>query len=256
MVLFVSDMHFQAEGSRAAEMALVACIRANQASLSHLILGGDVFDAYIEYRSLIPKGCVRLMGCLAELADAGIQISYILGNHDCWHKDYFAAELGILLCPDALQMDWNGGQVNAEHGDAVRGTSTLRRFAKAILRHPVPGALYRTLIPGDWGMRLAHQVKRGLDARSESPQTAAILRNYARNLLESGPADLVLLGHSHKPEFHLWPQGAYINAGSWRDGCHYVVLTDKRMQLMQWEGTQGQVLKSAPWPPPEQGPSV
>ena len=252
MVLFVSDMHFQAGGSRASEMSLVACLRAHRAGLSHLILGGDVFDAYIEYRSLIPKGCVRLMGCLAELADAGIKISYILGNHDCWHKDYFAAELGVQVCPDALQIEWSGGQVYAEHGDAVTGTSSLRRAAKSLLRHPVPGAMYRTLIPADLGMRLAQWVKRRLDARSDSLQTAEILRDYAQDILECTPADLVLLGHSHKPEFLVWHQGAYVNAGSWRDGGHYVVLTDLRMRLMHWDGKQGQVLQSAPWPPPQQ----
>lgn len=246
MVLFVSDMHFQPGLSRASELALVDCLRAHQPGLSQLILGGDVFDAYIEYSTLIPKGCVRFLGYLASLADSGVKISYILGNHDCWHQDYFESELGVQLCPDDLQLTWNAYRVHAEHGDAVAGTSSHRRATKWLLRHPVPGSLYRTLMPADWGMRLAHLVKRRLDARNESPNTADILRTYARGILERQSIDLVLLGHSHTPELHVWPNGIYVNAGSWRDGHQYVALSKTDIQLMHWNGQEGVQLHSAP----------
>ena len=246
MVLFVSDMHFQPGLSRASEAALIACMRSYQPGLSHVILGGDVFDAYIEYQTLVPKGCVRLMGYLADLADSGVRISYILGNHDCWHQDYFESELGVQMCPTVLQCNWNAIHLHAEHGDAVAGTSQFRRAAKWILRHHIPGSVYRTLMPADWGMRLAQLVKRRLDARNESPHTAEILRTYARGILEDPSTDLVILGHSHKPELHVWPNGTYVNAGSWRDGCHFIILSDTDIQLLHWSGQEGIQLHTAP----------
>lgn len=246
MVLFVSDMHFGPAPDRESEASLIRCLRSHQESLHHLILGGDVFDAYIEYHTLVPKGCVRLMGCLAELADEGVRISYILGNHDCWHLDYFQSELDVRICPGTLTFDWHGVRVYAEHGDAVAGTSPLRRAVKGLLRNPALGTLYRTLMPGDFGMRLALFIKRRLDARGESPRTADILRDHARNVLENNACDLVMLGHSHRAELHSWPAGTYINAGSWRDGANYVVLTDSQMQLRRWELSKSQILNSAP----------
>ena len=55
MILFVSDMHFghgPPAMDRAAEAALVACLRAHESRVEGLILGGDVFDAWIEYAAV------------------------------------------------------------------------------------------------------------------------------------------------------------------------------------------------------------
>ena len=249
MVLFVSDMHFGSGPDRESELSLIRCLRTHQESLQHLILGGDVFDAFIEYRTLVPKGFVRLMGCLADLADEGVRISYILGNHDCWHLDYFQSELGVQVCPGTLTFDWHGLRVYAEHGDAVSGTSPLRRATKMLLRNRVLGLLYRTLMPGDFGMRLAQSVKRRLDARGESPHTAGILREHARSVLDNHPCDLVIMGHSHRVELHSWPVGTYINAGSWRDGANYVVLTDGQLQLRRWDRHTFEILDSVQFQP-------
>ena len=62
MVLFVSDMHFGRKSraeERASEAALIDCLRAFETTVERLYLVGDVFDEYIEYRTLVPKGFVR-----------------------------------------------------------------------------------------------------------------------------------------------------------------------------------------------------
>ena len=62
LVLFVSDIHFGHDDDareRAKEAALVACLRAHEPNVEHLYLLGDVFDEYIEYRYLVPKGYIR-----------------------------------------------------------------------------------------------------------------------------------------------------------------------------------------------------
>ena len=60
-----------------------------------IFLVGDMFDFWYEYRQVVPKGYVRLLGKLAELTDAGIQMHFFVGNHDMWMKDYFQKELNI-----------------------------------------------------------------------------------------------------------------------------------------------------------------
>ena len=248
MVLFVSDMHFGPSAPRTSESALIGCLEAHRNELNHLILGGDVFDAYIEYPSLVPKGCTRFLGYLAELSDRGVRISYLLGNHDCWHLDYFETELGVRVYPDHLTLDWHNLRVCAAHGDAAPGASTLQRFSRYLLRHRVPGALYRYLLPGDLGLQLARLVKRRLDARPESAHTLQILRTYARQVLEQDAFDLVILGHSHKPELLAWPEGLYANAGSWRDGNQFVMLSRGQVQLRVWNGQAAETVDFLDFP--------
>ena len=58
---------------------------------------GDLFDFWFEYKTVVPKGFVRVLGKLAELADAGIPIHFFVGNHDMWMLDYLEKEIGITV---------------------------------------------------------------------------------------------------------------------------------------------------------------
>ena len=60
---------------------------------SELFLLGDLFDFWFEYKKVVPKGFVRVLGKLAAITDSGIPIHYFVGNHDLWVRDYFEKEL-------------------------------------------------------------------------------------------------------------------------------------------------------------------
>jgi UDP-2,3-diacylglucosamine hydrolase len=56
---------------------------------------GDLFDFWFEYKTVVPKGFVRVLGKLAEIRDSGTPIYFFVGNHDLWMHDYFETELNI-----------------------------------------------------------------------------------------------------------------------------------------------------------------
>ena len=62
-----------------------------------IYLLGDLFDFWFEYKKVVPKGFVRVLGKLAELTDRGIPVTFFVGNHDLWMKDYFKKELGVKI---------------------------------------------------------------------------------------------------------------------------------------------------------------
>ena len=69
MIIFVSDMHFgrgDLPTERREEQSLISCLESYEAEITHLFLLGDVFDEYIEYRHLVPKGLARFQGFLAQ----------------------------------------------------------------------------------------------------------------------------------------------------------------------------------------------
>ena len=62
---------------------------------SELIMVGDVLDYWFEYRMVVPRGHIRFFGALARLADSGVKITWLTGNHDIWLFDYLAQEIGL-----------------------------------------------------------------------------------------------------------------------------------------------------------------
>ena len=62
-----------------------------------LFINGDLFDYYFEYKDVIPKGYFPIYNQLYTLKNSGIEIHYILGNHDFWVMDFIKEHLTCLL---------------------------------------------------------------------------------------------------------------------------------------------------------------
>lgn len=233
--------HGAAGAGRADEEALVACLRAHadhDAPLDHVYLVGDVFDQYIEYRHLIPKGWARLQGLLATWTDRGIPVTYLAGNHDPWHRDYFRRELGVRLVMDALLEPVGDTVLYAAHGDAVAAQAAAYTSLRPVLRHPVPVWLYRTLLPGDAGMALARWVNTHIHDTTPDPAVVAALHAHAATVLHETAARVAVLGHSHVPALHAIDDGYYLNPGAWYESRTFGRLDDEGLHLLRWTGSQ------------------
>ncbi len=244
-------MHFgqhDAATERAKEADLIRCLQAHRVDVAHLYLMGDVFNEYIEYRHLIPKGCARLLGLLATWTDAGVPITYLTGNHDPWHRDYFTDELGVRLVFDALVEPTEGPVVYLEHGDAVASHASAYRRLRPWLRHPLPVWLYRSLLPGDMGFQLARWVSHTLHKDAPDGRVVRALETHARSVLQSTAASLVVMGHSHVPALHSWPEGTYVNTGNWYESRTFARLDPNGVQLLRWNGDRATAIESASCP--------
>jgi UDP-2,3-diacylglucosamine hydrolase len=240
VILFVSDMHFgrgAEDEERAKEAALIDCLEAHADAVEHLYLVGDVFDAYIEYRHLMPKGVVRFQALLARWTDRDVPVTYLVGNHDPWHRDYFSTELGVRVCPGALTTTHHGVRLRLAHGDAAAAHG-LSGWLRAWLRHPVPVSLYRRLLPADTGMDLAKWAKDRFGQHGPDPATADVLKARARSLLRTTAAAGVVFAHSHQPALHTWPEGVYLNTGCWHEARTLGRLDAHGIHLLRWNGTQ------------------
>lgn len=246
MILFLSDIHF-GRGTEAAERrkeaALIACLRAHEGQVRRLYLLGDVFDQYIEYRHLVPKGFLRFQALLAAWTDRGVPVTYLVGNHDPWHRDYFGRELGVRLVQDDLVEPLVGCNVYMTHGDGIDPGSRLYNRLKPWLRHPVPVSLYRTLLPGDAGFGLARWVNRHFGTERLDPARAQALRTHARRLLRERALDLVVMGHSHMAERCCWPEGQYVNTGCWHESHTFARLDEEGANLLRWNGSCTEVVR-------------
>jgi UDP-2,3-diacylglucosamine hydrolase len=240
VILFVSDIHFgrgARADERAKERALVECLEAHADRIRHLYLVGDVFDSYLEYSHLVPKGFVRFQALLARWTDRGVPVTYLLGNHDPWHEEYFADELGVTLVPDTLNAQHDGTRLHLAHGDAQASTHRSYAWLRPILRHPVAVRLYRSLLPADLGLGLAQRVSRALHDPAPDPAVVEALEQHARTHLARTATDAVVMGHSHQPALHEWAEGVYVNLGNWYEKRTFARLDEQGIALCRWNGT-------------------
>ena len=137
---FASDFHLgapNAEKSLVRERALISWLEQIEDSAHSVFLLGDVFDFWFEYKTVVPKGYIRLLGKLAELSDKGIQIHLFKGNHDMWMSRYFENELNIPVFFHERPYDFNGKKFIIGHGDGLGPGDHGYKLLKAVLRNPV-----------------------------------------------------------------------------------------------------------------------
>lgn len=250
MILVFADIHFgkgEAAAERRKERELIACVEAVGDELREIILLGDVFEQYIEYRYVVPKGFSRFLGLLARLADKGVAITYFAGNHDPWHRDYYSTEFGARFVADEEIRNLNGRRFYLFHGDGAERNGGLYRTLKRIIRHPLPVGGYTTILPADAGMALARWVSRRFGSRGRSASTVEGLRRMAADLINGDAADVVVMGHSHHPELTPIGDGLYLNPGSWHYQKTFAILTPAGPQLARWV-SDGIQLAEPRWP--------
>ena len=81
-IYFLSDFHLgapDAGSSLLREKKIVEFLDEIKRDATEIFIVGDMFDFWYEYRMVVPKGHVRLLGKLAEITDAGIPIPFFAG---------------------------------------------------------------------------------------------------------------------------------------------------------------------------------
>ena len=223
-IYFASDQHLGAPTPKASlprEKKFVAWLDTIKEDAGTIFLLGDLFDFWFEYKTVVPKGFVRVLGKLAELKDTGIDIYFFVGNHDLWMRDYFQKELNIPVFHKPQEFDINGKIFLIGHGDGLGPNDHGYKRMKKVFTFPFFKWLFRWLHP-DIGVRLGHyfSVKNKLisgdvDARFLGEENEW-LAQYCRRKLTEKHYDFFVFGHRHLPlEIELNNNSTYINLGDW-----------------------------------------
>src|SRR5476649_1355225 len=167
-IYFLSDFHLGAPdyaSSLEREKILVQFLEEIKQDAAEIFLVGDMFDFWYEYRKVVPKGYVRLLGKLAELSDSGIPIHVFTGNHDMWMSGYFEKELNIPVYHQPKVFEWNGKKFYIGHGDGLGPGDHGYKFIKKIFRNKLCQWMFGQLHP-TWGLGLANYFSRKSRAKT------------------------------------------------------------------------------------------
>jgi UDP-2,3-diacylglucosamine hydrolase len=243
-IYFLSDFHLgapDAAGSLVREKKLIRFLEEIRSTAEAIFIVGDIFDFWYEYKTVVPKGYVRLLGKLAELRDAGIPIHVFVGNHDMWMSGYFEKELNIPVYHEPKTFSWNNKSFLIGHGDGLGPGDHGYKFIKKIFRNPVCHWLFGMLHP-DWGIALANYFSRKSRQKTGSSDEAFLgeenewLIIYCKEIIKKDPYQFLVFGHRHYPiDFILSEQSRYINLGDWIRHFTYAAFDGEDMKLLTYQ---------------------
>jgi len=234
---FISDIHLgmkDKEFNKLQEKILVNFLEDIIQDARELFIVGDLFDCWIEYKQVVPKGFYRFFTALSDLSENGVSINYLSGNHDFWKGKYFKEEFGFEIIFENIIREIDCKKFYISHGDGLAYNDTGYKILKKILRNKVSQKLYSYLHP-DFGIWLAKKSSSSsriyTNVKDYSERDG--LRDFAVKKLQEG-FDYAIMGHRHKAKVEEHNNSYYINLGDWINNFNYGVYEKGNFRLMKY----------------------
>lgn len=232
----ISDAHLGVAPATT-ERALLSFLRHVRADARSLVINGDLYDFWFEWRYVIPRAGYRVLAAITEFADAGIPVVWVAGNHDCWGGAMLREEAGIDFQLNGWQGSIAGWSTRIDHGDGLREVEDRRyRGLRMVLRNGLAIRAFRWIHP-DLGARLALGSSHASRTYKAKDDGEGLRRVALRDLSASPGLDLLIFGHSHVPALERGESGnVYANAGTWIGDTTYLRIDDESIALRRWNG--------------------
>ncbi len=239
-IYFLSDFHLGAPNAAESllrEKKILRFLDEIKLQAEAIFIVGDLFDFWFEYKKVVPKGYVRILGKIAELTDAGIAVHFFVGNHDMWMKDYFQKELNTAVYFEPAEFIFSEKKFLIGHGDGLGPGDKGYKFIKKIFRNSFSQLIFGAL-PPSFGIGLADYFSR--KSRAKTGKTDEVFLGedtewlviYSKNILQQKHYDYFIFGHRHLPlDISLNEKSRYINLGDWIKYFSYAVFDGDTLTL-------------------------
>ncbi len=243
-IYFASDFHLGAPNhgkSLERERKIVAWLDEISRDAEIVFLVGDLFDFWFEYKRVVPKGFVRLLGKLAQMSDSGIEIIVFTGNHDMWMNDYFETELGIKTYRKPQDFVFNNKTFHIGHGDGLGPGDYSYKFLKLIFENPITKFLFNRVLHPNLGLFLGSTWAKNSWSKHDKEceierfkgEEKEFLIQYCKAIEVKHHHDYYIFGHRHlKMDFQISQNSRYINLGDWIVFDSYAVFDGIELKLL------------------------
>lgn len=199
---------------------------------AYLVLLGDIFDFYFEYRSVVPNRFLDLFEAIARTSARGVDVHFLGGNHDYWVGGSFARELGVRVHRKEIRIESQGRRLVLAHGDLVMPRDYGYKLLKGVIRNPVVIALARWIHP-DVLDAIAGGVAKGSRALfhiAQEKRARAVAEHAWGHFFDRGN-DAFVMGHVHFPMHETREGKEFLIVGDWIEHFTFVRLTNGRLRI-------------------------
>ena len=244
---FITDAHLGAgSDSRCRERQLCELLDTIAPEAAKVFFLGDMFDFWFSYHHVVPKGFVRLLGRIAQLADNGIEVHYFVGNHDMWMFDYLSDEAGVIMHNDPEVMEYDGRRFLLGHGDGLGHMDRTYDILRWIFRNRLNQRLFSILpewmtfgIASGWSQKnRSTRLRRRPEILEYQGDDYEGIVIHCRERMMEEHLDYCIFGHRHTPLIKeiVAANGAsatYVNVGDWLIHRNYAVYSEGVMELRE-----------------------
>ncbi len=238
---FVSDFHLgipNIKESHKRERHIINWMNEIEKDAKTIYFLGDIFDFWFEYKKVVPKGFVRLLGKIASLTDNGVKIHMFVGNHDLWMNDYLEKEVGITIHHKSKVIKENNKKLFIGHGDGLGKGDYFYKLIKHMFTSKICKWIFARLHP-NLGLAIAHAWSKKSRKKNETPfisEEKEILFDYCKKQQKIMPVNYYIFGHRHIPlKLKIDENTIYINLGDWITHNTYAVLEEGNLKLEQYK---------------------
>lgn len=232
---FLSDAHLGidppgAEPQR--ESKLVDLLRSWKGNASHVVIAGDLFEFWFEYKYYIAKNHFNLFRAIAELAESGVSVHILCGNHDFAYENFFVENLGAQVHRELL-LEIQGQRIYFHHGDGVPKSDYGYRLMRKILDLPLNRWLFKQIHP-DLGMSIARFV--GRNSRKYGATREINLSEYlawGSSVLQQKKCNFCIHGHHHERGIWKVENGIVASPGEWIKKLTFLRLEKSELSLIE-----------------------
>ncbi|MCR9253610.1 MAG: UDP-2,3-diacylglucosamine diphosphatase [bacterium] len=243
-IYFASDFHLGAPdkiSSRKREEKIVRWLDTIKDDAGGILLVGDIFDFWFEYKNVVPKGFSLFLSKLKEIRNMGIPVYFFTGNHDIWMFDYFPDEFGIEVLKKPTQFNIAGSLFYIAHGDGLGPGDRFYKFVKLFFTNKFCQWCFKWLHP-TLGIGLANfwSGKSRLSNNSKEDEfygDKEWLIIHSKNIESKNHHDFYMYGHRHIPtDLQLSESSRYINLGEWISKSTFAQFDGEVLELKTFEG--------------------
>jgi len=226
--LFISDVHLGTKKCQADKLLDIL----KEYDFENLIIVGDFIDLTSLKRKFYWKSeHSTVIQKILRLSRKGVNVTYILGNHDFYLRSLIDEEnmkLGdILICDYHIHETLKGERIYICHGDQFDGFIRLHPFIYGL---------------GDWAYELSFKINRiynffrrrifGLNYWSLSQYLKSRVKNAISFIndfkklsilkLKETDCDSIMIGHIHTPAIEKIEDKNYYNTGDFCETCSFL----------------------------------
>lgn len=240
-IYFVSDTHLghpNLKEGRWREKLFVEWLDTISADADELYLVGDIFDFWFEYKRVVPKGFVRTLGKLAQMADNGIKIHFFIGNHDVWAFSYLHDELGLTLHKKPFEVELMGKKFYIAHGDGLGPGDWSYKLLRWVFHNKVLQFLFASFLHPNIALWFGHKwsnssrSSKGLAPLEYQGDQKEQLYLFSEQITKRKEFDYLIFGHRHLAlKKNITPKTEMIILGDWLYNFTYAVFDGENVEI-------------------------
>ncbi|HSG91828.1 MAG TPA: UDP-2,3-diacylglucosamine diphosphatase [Pseudomonadales bacterium] len=235
--LFISDLHLDPAAPAGIALFERFCTEVASGADSLYVLG-DLFEMWIGDDGDDAAARAVIDG-LGRLAAAGTRCHLMHGNRDFLIGETLAAACGATLVSDPTTIRLGTRRCVLSHGDALCTADAEYMAVREGFRSPAFAADMLARPLAERAAFAAEARRRSRESNANKPERIMdVTHAEVDALLDAADADLLVHGHTHRPDIHRWQQAGRertrIVLGAWGGSAVYGCADGDEVALHTW----------------------